>query len=160
MTKLQTNFSFQSFQPDNEDSKRQFIYQLQTLFTNVSNATNATIDDMSYWSRERATGETWIDGTQIYTKTVTGTITGNTTSVAHGLTNIQRFVEIVGTLTTGEPISGTANATVPIPLGSTSDPLNIYVQADATNVTVQLTGATWLGLTFYVTLKYTKVKNA
>lgn len=160
MTKLQTNFSFQSFQLDTDDSKRQFVYQLQTLFTNVSNATNATIDDMSYWSRERATGETWIDGSQIYTKTISGVITGNTTAVAHGITGIQSFVELVGTLTSGSPISGTANFTLPIPNASTSDPLNIYLQADATNVTVELNAATYPSFSFYVTLKYTKVKNA
>lgn len=160
MSKLQPNYSFQAYQEDNKASKAQFVLHLQTLFTNISNAVNATIDDASYFVSERETGFTWVDGATLYTKTIQGVIGGNTTIVAHGLSDVQAFTELRGVLSTGAPISGTANTATPIPNANTNATLNVSLSADATNVTVELDGATWMGATFYVTLQYIKVRNA
>lgn len=153
MTKLQTNFSFQSFQLDTDDSKRQFIYQLQTMFTNVSNSTNATIDDVSYWSRERATGFTWIDGSQIYTKTISGQISGvGINSVAHGVT-IAQLVSVKGILVNADPL--TLGFSLPF-----VDPVtpadNIGLTVTATNINVNAGSGTYTGYKFYVTIEYTR----
>ena len=154
MTKLQPNFSFQSYQEDNADSKRQFIYQLQTQFTNVSNALNATIDDASYWPSERATGETWINGHQLYEITVQGQITGSgANAVNHGV-SIYQIVSINGIATDTNPLSDTA---IPLPYLDPSTLANgVGVYVTSTQVVVNAGNTMWDGYNYYVTLKYTK----
>ena len=153
MTKLQPNYSLQSYQDDNPDSKIQFIYQLQTLFTNTSNAVNSTIDDLSYWTKERPTGFTWVDGKQIYTKTLTGTINApGVTSVLHGVT-IRQLVAVNGVSVNAVPL--TLGLTLPF-----VDPVtpadNIGVTVTATNINITTASATYNGYTFYVTIQYTR----
>lgn len=52
----------------------------------------------TYSTSERWTGDYWIDGKKIYCKTVSlGAMPNNTTKyVAHGVTNIDRFIKIDG----------------------------------------------------------------
>lgn len=68
--KLQPNFSWQKYEGKPEDQKTQFQYQLQSQHILVSNSVNATIDDESYFTRERQTSFTWVSNKPIYTKTV------------------------------------------------------------------------------------------
>ena len=72
--KLQPNFSWQKYEGQPEQQREQFQYQLQSQHIQVANSVNTTIDDESYWTRERMTAFTWIDGSAIWTKTITGTI--------------------------------------------------------------------------------------
>jgi hypothetical protein len=76
MGKLQPNYSWQKYEGKSEDQKEQFQYQLQGQHIVVANSINQTIDDLSYWLRERPVAFTWINlnntrenGRQIYTQT-------------------------------------------------------------------------------------------
>lgn len=80
--KLQTNFSWQKYEGKPENQKEQFQYQLQQMFLQISNTTNSTIDDASYFTRERATSDTWVDVKQLYKISVaTGALNAGTTAV-------------------------------------------------------------------------------
>jgi len=68
--KLQPNFSWQKYEGQPEDQKQQFQYQLQNQHIQVSNAVNATIDDLSFFTRERQTAFTWVNNKPILTKTL------------------------------------------------------------------------------------------
>lgn len=68
--KLQPNFSWQKYEGQAEDQKQQFQYQLQNEHIQVSNSVNSTIDDESYWTRERMTAFTWVNGKAIWKKTL------------------------------------------------------------------------------------------
>jgi hypothetical protein len=153
--KLQPNYSWQKYEGKPEDQKEQFQYQLQNQHIQVSNSVNATIDDASFFTRERMTSFTWTDGRAIWTKTISGTIVGTSSNTtAHGITNLRQLVRIYGTAQNAVPLS--ANA-FPLPyldpntlangLGLFADPTNIYVVA-ANNA--------WANYIFNVTLEYTK----
>lgn len=150
--KLQPNYSWQKYEGEEEDQKNQFQYQLQNQHIQVANTVNTTIDDMSYWTRERATSETWIDERQIYTKTLTGTIVGTAATP----------YPIGATIRTLVSLTGTAQDTVPMTaIGLTLPFINaagddIGLSTDLTNVIVDAFNAMWAGYTFYVTIKYTK----
>ena len=60
--KLQTNFAWQKYEGDPENQKNEFQYQLQNQHVQVSNAVNSTIDDDSFFLRERQTAFTWVAG--------------------------------------------------------------------------------------------------
>src|SRR5689334_20582789 len=85
--KLQPNFSWQKYEGEPEDQRQQFQYQLQNQHIQVANSVNATIDDESFFTRERMTSFTWTDGKAIWKKTISGTIAApGLTTVAHGIT--------------------------------------------------------------------------
>src|SRR5260221_129240 len=65
--KLQPNFSWQKYEGSEEDQKSQFQYQLMQQHVVVANSTNSTIDDLSFWTRERQTSYTWVNNLPIYT---------------------------------------------------------------------------------------------
>lgn len=67
--KVQPNFSFQKYEGKSEDQNQQFQKQLSQEHIVVSNAINATIDDLSFWTKERQTSYTWVDLTPVYTQT-------------------------------------------------------------------------------------------
>lgn len=69
--KLQPNFSWQKYEGKSEDQKEQFQYQLQSQHIQVANSVNATIDDESFFTRERQTAFTWVvDNKPIWKKTI------------------------------------------------------------------------------------------
>lgn len=70
MSKLQPNFSWQKYEGKPEDQKEQFQYQLQSQHILVANALNATVDDLSYWTRERQTSFLWLTNKPVWTKTL------------------------------------------------------------------------------------------
>lgn len=152
MGKMQPNFSWQKYQDDAQDRANQFQYQLQQMHIVAANSVNATIDDISYWTQERPTGETWIGGQQIYTKTLTGTIVGAAiTPYAIGAT-IKTLVSITGTFQDAVPFTIDAN---PLPyLNSAGNTVGIW--ASNTQVFIDANDPTFDGYTFYITLKYLK----
>ncbi len=154
MTKLQPNFSFQKYLDNPQDQAEQFQKQLQTQHLSTSNAVNATIDDMSYFLKIRPTGETWVDGYQIYTLTITGTIVGTAITPYPIGATIRNLVSISGVMQDTVPITATAN---PLPFLNTAGN-NVGIWATTTDVVIDATDATWAGYTFYVTLKYTITK--
>lgn len=66
MAKLQPNFSWQKYQTEKEDAQEQFQYQMQQEHIIVANTTNSTIDDESFFTRERQTSFTWVNNKPIW----------------------------------------------------------------------------------------------
>jgi hypothetical protein len=153
--KLQPNFSWQKYEGVEEDQKQQFQFQLQQQHIQVSNSVNATIDDESFFDRERMTSFVWIDKKAIWKKTVTGTIAApGITAVPHGITNIDTVVQITGSAQNAKPLSGTA---LPLPY---VDPVllanGLGLSMDMTNVNVNAGNAAWNGYLFSATIYFTK----
>jgi hypothetical protein len=70
MAKIQTNFSWQKYDGNEKDQQEQFQYQLQNQFIQISNSINATIDDESFFTRERQTSFLWVNQLPIWKVTV------------------------------------------------------------------------------------------
>lgn len=156
MAKLQPNFSWQKYEGKEEDQKQQFQYQLQSQHIQVANSVNATIDDESFFSRERQTAFTWLDGRVIYTKTITGTIAvaPGVNPVPHGIPLIRTLVRLYGTAQNGTPLSAFG---FPLPYVDPVTPANgIGLFIDTANVYVTTGNASWLNYIFHVTIEYTK----
>lgn len=125
------------------------------MYLNIANATNSAYDDISYFTRERPTGEVWINAKQLYTKTVSlGTLLNpGPTTVPHGITGIMQVVSISGVAQDANfPASGSA---YPIPYASSvsnADSIDITVTKDDIVVITSVSAT----LNAYVTLKYTK----
>lgn len=156
MGKLQPNFSWQKYEGKTEDQKEQFQFQLQTQHIQVANSVNANIDDESFFTRERQTSFTWLDGRAIYTKTLTGTITiaPGDTPVAHGIARINTLVRLYGTAQDGTPLSTFG---LPLPYNDPATPADgLGLFLDPTNVYIRAGSATWLNYIFHVTIEYTK----
>lgn len=154
MGKLQPNFSWQKYEGEPEDQKEQFQYQLQQEHVLVSNAVNTTIDDLSYWTRERATSETWVGGQQIYEKTIQGQIVGTaSTSFSTGIFGLVTLVSIIGVAQD----AATLGTGIPLPY---IDPVTLAngvgISLVGTNLVVNAANGTWNNYFFSVTLKYTK----
>jgi hypothetical protein len=156
MGKLQPNFSWQKYEGKPEDQKEQFQYQLQTQHIQVANSVNATIDDLSYWSRERMTSETWVDNRPIWRKTVSGTIAvaPGDNAVNHGITGIRQVVNLYGTAQDATPMSAFG---FPLCYVDPATPANgIGLFSTPTQVVVRTGSAAWANYIFYVTIFYTK----
>lgn len=153
--KLQPNFSWQKYEGKPEDQKEQFQYQLQSQHIQVANSVNATIDDESYWTRQRQTAFTWIDSKPIWTKTITGVIVGTAiTSYPHGITNIDKVVHLEGSAQDALPM---ATFALPLPHISPTVLLNsIGVFADPVNINLNVGNNAFAGYVFSATIYYTK----
>lgn len=154
--KLQTNYSWQKYEGKPEDQKEQFQYQLQQQHIQVSNSVNATIDDESYFTRERMTAFTWTDSRPIWRKTISGTMAAgpSTNATAHGITGIRKVVDLQGTVQNAEPLAGNA---VSLSYVDGATPLNsLGLIADTANIYVNSYNGTFDGYLFSVTIYYTK----
>lgn len=154
--KLQPNFSWQKYEGTPEDQKEQFQYQLQQEHIVIANSINTTIDDASYFTRERPTAFTWIDGRPIWTKTLTGTITTapGTTTVAHNIAGIRTVVKVSGTAQDATPMA--ANG-LPLPFVQPITPNDgIGISITPTNLVIRTNSATWLNYLFAVTIEFTR----
>lgn len=153
--KLQPNFSWQKYEGQPEEQKQQFQYQLQAQHIQVSNSVNATIDDESFWTRERQTSFTWVDSRPIWTKTITGIIVGTAvTPYLHGITGIRTLVNVIATAQNAVPMT-TVGFTLPFvdPVTPLND-IGIYV--NTTQFVITTGNGAFNGYTFYVTIEYTK----
>lgn len=156
MSKLQPNFSWQKYEGKPEDQKQQFQYQLQTQHIQVANSINTTIDDESFWTKERQTSFTWTDGRVIYTKSFTGTVTAapGVTLIPHGIVGIRQVVALVGRLQDAVPM---ALACLPLPFLDLVTPANsVEMYIDTGNIVIITTSAAWLNYTATITIEYTK----
>lgn len=152
--KLQPNFSWQKYEGTPENQAQQFQYQLQSQHIQVANSVNATIDDASFFTRERQTAFTWIDGRPIYTKTFTGTITGTSNNATnHGITGLRRLIRAYGTAQDAEPITVDA-----IPLDHADSIANdiLWIRVTPTQYEINAANNTWNGYLYSLTLEYTR----
>jgi hypothetical protein len=104
---------------------------------------------INFTTAEQWTGLFWVDGKNVYQKTVNvGAIPNNTSKLtAHGIVNLSAIISLSG-------YAGTASAFVPLPYPATVASSSIAISSDTVNVIV-LTGSTWTNYNGYVTLRYT-----
>lgn len=124
------------------------------LTTDASGNVSAT---GNYSTSEVNTNTTWIDGKVIYKKTVlcTGLPNKTTKNFAHGVTKMDRMINVYGwTFSTN---TGVMDA-LPIPAVRTTSGslgLEIGIFVNTTNITIE-TGQDRSALSAYVTIEYTK----
>lgn len=151
--KLQPNFSWQKYEGKPEDQKEQFQYQLQSQHILVANALNTTIDDLCYWLRERPTTFTWIDGKQLFTKTLAlqaWTAVGTLNTIPHGVTGTFTIV-----LFTGYLKNGTTQYPLPY-LDAVTGANSVGMERTGANIVLTSGGTDMSAFTGYVTIYYVK----
>jgi hypothetical protein len=159
--KLQPVFSWQKYEGTEESQKEQFQYQLQTQFTQVSNAVNTTIDDESYFLTERQTSFTWVQtqGSRppqlIWKVTVPvvwnigGLLSTNALPVKLALGQTITVVDMTCTLVNG-------TTAIPVPYVDTTalaNQINLSVVGTDAVLVAGVDRSAWAG---YVTVYYTK----
>ena len=156
--KLQPNFSWQKYEGKPEEQWKQFQYQLQNMHIQAANTTNATIDDESYWTRERPLSYTWVDGRQMYSKTLalqSWTAAGTINTIPHGVKNPPSDTFTI-VLFTGY-VASIATTQFPLPY---VDPVNaansIGMRRVTTNIILTSGGTDRSAFTGYVTIYYVK----
>jgi hypothetical protein len=151
--KLQPNFSWQKYEGKPEDQKEQFQYQLQQQHIVVSNSVNATIDDLSFWTRERQTSYTWVDSKPVYTKTVAlvaWTVGGTVNTFSLGISGAFKVINIMCVISDG-------TTTLPVPNVDFTTPANeLSIAIVSGTVTITSNGTDMSAFTGYVTIYYTK----
>jgi hypothetical protein len=154
--KVQPNFSWQKYEGEAEDQKEQFQFQLQQEHIVCANAINATIDDESYFTKERKTSFTWVDGKPIYTKTLVGVITTapGFTAIPHGIASIDTLVSLTGTAQDAHPIAAFGNTLPFVDPVTLANGIGLFL--DTVNVYTHTGNATWLNYIFHATIQYTK----
>lgn len=157
MSKLQPNFSWQKYEGKPEDQKEQFQYQLQSQHILVSNSINATIDDESFFTRERQTSFTWVNNKPIYTKTIaTSAWTGGgiTNTIPLGITGNFTIIDIVCCISDGALSSSN---TLLLPNVDTAVAANeISIARTGTNIVLTSGGTNRAAYSGYVTVYYIK----
>ena len=158
MSKLQPNFSWQKYEGRPEDYKEQFQYQLQSQHILVSNAINSTVDDLSFWTRERQTGFTWINSSKpLWTKSIatsawTGVGTVNT--IPLGITGDFTVFNMVCCISDGSLSSST---TLMIPHVDVAVAANeISIVRSGTNVILTSGGTDYSAFSGYLTVYFIK----
>lgn len=155
--KLQPNFSWQKYEGKEEDQKSQFQFQLQQQHIQVANSVNATIDDCSFFDRERPTGFTWVDGKQIYSKSIKvvwDPLSGGTSSTNPlGITGNFTIVKMSCCISNGTLSSSN---TLMLPHIDPGVPVNeVAIVRVGTNVVLGA-GVDRSAYTGYITVYYTK----
>lgn len=153
--KLQPNFSWQKYEGEPEDQKQQFQHQLQAQHIQVANSVNATIDDESFWLRERQTSFRWIDSRPVWTKTLTGIIAApGPTILPHGIVGIRRVISFTGIIQDAEPMAVVGFS---LPFLDLIIPVNsVEFYFNPTQVVINATSAAWNGYIVSITIEYTK----
>ncbi len=121
----------------------------ESLDSTKMNANFAAIDPQ-FSTTEIATHKRWIDGKVIYRKVIdVGALPNNTTNtVAHGITGVDKILEIYGSAT-----NGIATRPLPYPSNVASD--TILINTDTTVISIT-TGFNWSAYTGKVVLDYAK----
>jgi hypothetical protein len=161
MGKLQPNFSWQKYEGNLEDAREQFQYQLQSQYLTISSAFNATINDLSFWTRERATGFTWVTGQELYTQTYAttawtagGTVNTIPLNLTAGPKGQLQVVYFSCVLSNGMATSSTS---IPVPYVDVSVPANsIQLQRVGENIVLTSGGTNYSTYSGYVTIYYVK----
>lgn len=157
MGKLQTNFSWQAYQGKPEEVQKQFEYRLQAQHLLVSNTTNATIDDASFFTHERQTSFTWVNGQPIYTKTLpTSAWAGTTNTIPLGITGDFTVIDMVCCISDGALSTST---TLLLPYIDVTDATkNISIIRIATDVILTSALFNYSAYSGYVTVYYIKAR--
>lgn len=155
--KLQPNFSWQKYEGKPEDQKEQFQYQLQTQHIQVANSVNATIDDESFFTRERMTSFTWVNNKPIWTKTIATpawTAVGTVNTIPLGIAGDFTVVDIVCCISDGA-LSSSNTLLMPHvdPAGFAN---SVSIVRNGTNIILTSGGFDRSAYSGYVTVYYVK----
>lgn len=157
MGKLQPNFSWQKYEGKPEDQKEQFQYQLQSQHILVANSVNATIDDESFFTRERQTSFTWVNNQPIYTKSVptsAWTAVGTNNTIPLGISGNFQVIDIVCCISDGT-LSGSNTLLLPhIDVAVAANDVSIV--RNGTNIVLVSGGTDRSAFSGYVTVYYIK----
>lgn len=157
MGKLQPNFSWQKYQGKPEDQAEQFQKQLQTMHVVTANAINNTVDDLSFWTRERPTGFTWVDGSTLWTKTlatVAWAAVGTTNTIPTGITG--NFTVVYMSCCISDGALSTSN-TLNIPHIDVAVAANeVSIVRNGTNIVLTSGGTDRSAYSGYVTIYFIK----
>ena len=146
--KLQPEFSFQKYESNKEDQSQQFQYQLQQEHIQVSNTTNSTIDDLSFWPRERMTSFTWVNSKPIFTKTVAlvaWTVGGTVNTFSLGITEAFTIINSICYVSDG-------TTSMPIP----NDTINLTITNAVPGTATITAGVDMSAFTGFLTVFYIK----
>lgn len=157
MGKLQPNFSWQKYEGKPEDQKEQFQYQLQQQHIQVANSVNATIDDESFFTRERQTSFTWVNNKPIWTKTLATSAWaggGITNTIALGITGDFTVIDMVCCISDG---SLSSSNTLLLPhIDVTVAANEVSIVRNGTNIVLTSGGTNRSTYSGYVTVYYIK----
>lgn len=155
--KLQPNFSWQKYEGEPEDQRTQFQKQLQSQHKVTANSVNSTLDDLSFWERERQTSYTWVNGKPIWTLTtqIAPWVGGTVSSTLLNITGNFVIVDIVCCISDGA--LSTSN-TLLLPHLDVGVPANeISIVRNMLGINIISGGANRSAYTGYVTVYYYKV---
>lgn len=158
MGKLQPNFSWQKYEGKPEDQKEQFQYQLQQQHILVSNAINATVDDLSFWTRERQTGFSWVNSSKpVWTKTL-ATVAwaggGTINTIPIGITGDFTIVDMECCISDGSLSSSNTLLLPHIDVAVAANEISIV--RNGTNIVLTSGGTNRSAFSGYVTIKFIK----
>ena len=121
------------------------------------NVLNTINENLSYSTEEHPTGKKWIDGKDIYSKTIDFGALPNTTtkSVNHNISNIDKVIRLYGF---ANDSGNTDHITLPFIDSSSNTLYNTSLRANATSV-IMTTEAAMQGFSGYVTIEYTKTTD-
>ena len=157
MSKLQPNFSWQKYEGVAEDQKEQFQYQLQREHIVVANAINTTVDDLSYFTKERQTSIVWVNNTYVYTKTIatsSWTAGGTVNTIPLGITGNFTVIDIQCCISNG---SLSSSNTLLLPNLDVTTPANsVSITRTGTNIVLTSGGTDYSAYSGYVTVFYIK----
>ena len=154
--KLQPNFSWQKYEGKPEDQKEQFQYQLQNQHIQVANSVNATIDDESFFTRERMTSFTWVNNKPIWTKTIATSAwaAGLVNTIPLGITGNFTVINMVCCISDGALSTST---TLLLPNVDTAVAANeISIIRTGTNIILTSGGTNRSAFSGYVTVYFIK----
>ncbi len=149
--KLQPVFSWQKYEGEAEVMQEQFQYQLGQEYTLVANAVNATIDDESFFLRERMTSFLWVNGKPIWKVTVPvvwaggGLLSTNALPISGAFVVVDMF-SVLSDGTTQKPVPY-------VDIAALANQINIAVVGTNVVLTSGINQSAFLG---YVTVYYTK----
>lgn len=157
MSKLQPNFSWQKYEGRPEDQKEQFQYQLQSQHILVANALNATIDDESFFTRERQTSFTWVNNKPIWTKTLPTSAWGGggiTNTIPLGISGNFSIINMVCCISDGTLSSSNTLLLPNIDVAVAANEISIV--RNGTNIVLTSGGTNRSAYSGYVTVYYIK----
>lgn len=155
--KLQPNFSWQKYEGKDEDQKEQFQYQLQQQHIVVANSVNATIDDESFFTRERQTSFTWVNNKPIFTKTLptsAWTAGGTINTIPLGIVGNFTVIDMVCCISNGTLSSSDTLLMPHIDVNTQANEVSIV--RNGTNIILTSGGTNRSAFSGYVTIYYIK----
>ena len=127
------------------------IHMFNAAGTAETGVVRVPLSGVDYSYSELPTGQLWVDGKMIYSRTVNfGALPNNTTtSVAHGISSFDKIVDVKAVA------EDSSNLSLPLPYVSFTTGGSILIYVNSTSIAIQ-TGMDRSSFTAQVTLYYTK----